>query len=90
MLSNILIMSITILTRALNDLKIRVFSELCILLTSDCFLIFNMVSVEENFVLGYVSVGVVGLFLLISMLIVVINVIISFQKRIRIWRIMRR
>ena len=77
LLSNLIIMIVTFSTKALahyeGELRLRVFAEMSILVTTNCFLAFNIVSVEDNFVLGYVTISVVGFYVFISMLIMLKN-----------------
>lgn len=44
------------------------FSECVVAITIYCFIVFNMVSVEDNFILGYFTIGFVSLYILISLL----------------------
>ena len=52
-------------TRQMNN-----FSEIVVLITIYCFVSMNIVSVEQNFMVGYVAIGIVSFYILIRFLII--------------------
>lgn len=67
-----------------DKLRMRVFAEMSILVTSNLFLTFNIVSVEDNFTLGYVAVGVVALYVFISLLVILKDLFVYLHHKLRL------
>mmetsp|Transcript_6439 Transcript_6439/g.8626 ORF Transcript_6439/g.8626 Transcript_6439/m.8626 type:complete len:211 (+) Transcript_6439:2053-2685(+) len=90
--ANMLTFLITYLTGSLADSyerRLQTFSGMTILLTSNCFLAFNIVSVEHNFSLGYTTVGIVALYVFICGILILRKVVIFLQASLRMWMVKR-
>ena len=59
------------------------------MMTTYCFITFNIVSVEENFTLGYATIGIVGLYIFVCLLVILKNVFVVIRDKLRRWRAMR-
>lgn len=63
----------------------QLWNEAVILGTSYTFLIFNVVTLEQNFVIGYVSIGIVTLYIAISLLVMLISTVLQMRIKLRLW-----
>lgn len=52
-----------------SDRRMGLLHEFSVLFASYCFLIFNVVSVEINFKLGYITIGVVATYMALSLMV---------------------
>ena len=67
-----------------GERRLTAFSEIIILLVTYSFFSFDLLDVEANFEVGYFPIGVMGLFLLISLLIMIIGGFRATKLKIRI------
>lgn len=77
-LSNMLITVITF--QLVKKPKMYMFAELSIVIVSDCFIAFNVVKPEFNFVLGYMTIGIIGLYILVCAIIIFSKIFIVSRR----------
>ena len=80
-------------TEALNssgEIRMETFTELIILQCAHCFLCFNVVSVEDNFKMGYIVIGLLGIYALVCIGLILIGTIAHFIKSLKMKFVMRR
>ena len=53
--------------------RLGVFNEMVILNISYSFLIFNMIDVETNFSVGYVPIAGIGIYILVSLIVIIVQ-----------------
>ena len=63
--------------------KNETFNETIVLLVSYTFIIFNVVTIEQNFMIGYVSMGITSLYMGMSLLIMLYNSCVESKERMR-------
>jgi len=68
----------------------RMRGEMLILVCSYIFLAFNVVSVEDNYTIGYVSIGLVFIYIAVGILVMLARSILTLRARIKVWLTMRR
>ena len=50
-----------------------------------CFLIFNVVSVDSNYIMGYLAIGIVSVYIGIMLLLIMILTLKQVWRKLRIW-----
>ena len=66
-----------------SDRRMATFSETITLFIAHSFIMFNMVSVEDNFTIGYWAVAAVGTFCVVCFIIILIGVVRFYKIK---WR----
>lgn len=91
--STLIVMIITFTTGSLANQpgkrRLQIFAEISILVTSDCFLSFNIVSVEDNFTLGFATIGVIGVYVFVCLVFILHKVAVSMIDQFRRWNAWR-
>ena len=64
-------------------------SELVILSIASCFLIFNVVSVDSNYIMGYLAIGIVSAYVGIALILVIILTIRQVRRKLKTWHAKR-
>ena len=73
-----------------RDHNTNVIGSFVVLMTSYSFLVFNVLSVEQNFDFGYVTIGIISIYFLFSIAQVVINSLVQSKKSLRMMLFKRR
>ena len=68
----------------------RMLTELAILLTTDSFVAFNMVSIDNNFILGYQAIAIIGAYIVICAIIILAKLFLFVRDKLRRMLAMRR
>ena len=55
--------------------RVQTFTEMTIMMTTLCFMAFNIVSVEDNFSLGYYTISIIGTYISICALLIIANLL---------------
>ena len=58
--------------------------ELVILLVSNCFLLFELLDVEANFQSGYVTIVIMGSYIVTSLFSIIVGIIVALKLKVRI------
>lgn len=66
-----------------TESRMNFFNEATILLVSYFFLTFNVTSVEINFQMGYAPIGIVSIYICVSVILLIFGNIIAIKKKIR-------
>ena len=66
---------------------LQVYGDLTFMLTSYFFFIFNIVDVEVNFFMGYTPIGIIGLYISITLLSIVFGILGDLKNRLKVYRI---
>lgn len=61
--------------------RMQTFSEIVVLYVCHLFFLFNVVTVEQNYLLGYLPIGVVALYLLVSLLFILRKIYVSYKTK---------
>ena len=88
MLSNLLITMIV--HKLVINKRMRMLTELAILLTTDSFVAFNMVSIDNNFILGYQAIAIIGAYIVLCAMIILAKLFIFARDKLRRMLAMRR
>lgn len=86
-MANLLVLCLPFVIKSLVDkqeLLLQTISEVCIMISTFCFIAFNIVSVEDNFTLGYFTIGVTGVYISICALIILRNFVIHMRNELRL------
>ena len=75
-----LIDSTTGKTRQMNN-----FSEIVVLITIYCFISMNIVSVEQNFKVGYVAIGIVSFYVFIRFLVIAREIYYNTKMKLQLY-----
>ena len=62
--------------------------EATTLITIDFFLIYRMVSVETNFELGYATIGVIAVYILICAFFIIKNTVLEGKSNVKRWLVL--
>ena len=66
---------------------LHIYGDLTFMLTSYFFFIFNIVDVEVNFYMGYIPIGIIGLYISITLLSIVFGILGDIKNRLKVYRI---
>ena len=73
-----------------SERRLILYSEVTVLFISHFFIMFNMVSVKDNFTLGFVVIGIIAGYCGFFFLIIVRNLYLHYRARIWLWLAKRR
>ena len=86
-MANLLVICLPFAIKSLVDkqeLLMQTISEGCIMASTFCFLAFNMVSVADNFTLGYFTIGVAGVYIAGCAMIILRNFLVYWRFELRL------
>jgi len=70
--------------------RMQTFSEIVVLYVCHLFFLFNVVTVEQNYLLGYLVIGVVAFYLLVSLGFILRKIYVSYRAKFLYKKAVRR